>query len=43
MPTPPRVTRIDEIEPLLDGIVPWHPLRRELGVTAIRDDPVFPG
>jgi hypothetical protein len=34
MPTPPRVTRIDEIEPLLDGVVPWHPLRRELGVTA---------
>lgn len=34
MPTPPRVARIDEIEPLLDGVVPWHPLRRELGVTA---------
>jgi tetratricopeptide (TPR) repeat protein len=32
MPTPARVIRIDEIEPLLDGIVPWHPLRRELGV-----------
>lgn len=34
MPTPPRVSRIDEIGPLRDGIVLWHPLRRELGVTA---------
>ena len=34
MPAPSRVIRIDAIEPLLDGVVPWHPLRRELGVTA---------
>src|SRR4051812_9213918 len=29
-----RVVRIEEIEPLADGGVRWHPLRRELGVTA---------
>lgn len=34
MPEAPRVGRIDEIGPLRDGIVLWHPLRRELGVTA---------
>jgi hypothetical protein len=34
VPTPPRVSRIDEIEPLRDGILLWHPLRRALGVTA---------
>jgi tetratricopeptide (TPR) repeat protein len=34
VPAPPRVSRIDEIGPLRDGIVLWHPLRRELGVTA---------
>jgi len=35
MATPPRVTRIDEIEPFrADGEVAWHPLRRELGITA---------
>src|SRR5215208_1723371 len=34
MPAPPRVTRIEEIGPLRDGVVLWHPVRRELGVTA---------
>jgi tetratricopeptide (TPR) repeat protein len=32
--TPPRVSRIDAIGPLRDGVVQWHPLRRELGVGA---------
>src|SRR4051812_105933 len=34
MPTPPRVARIVEVGPLNDGELLWHPLRRELGITA---------
>jgi tetratricopeptide (TPR) repeat protein len=34
MPAPPRVGHINEFGPVPGGVVPWHPLRRELGVTA---------